>query len=945
MELKDYQQQALDTLERYLVALREARQKAEELAAALASPELPSVLQEQAAALAADAEDYPRKAWENLREKGMLPGIAAQVPEYIPRETASGAPIPHVCLKVPTGGGKTLLGVEAVRRLKLGRGFLLWLVPTKAIYTQTWDAFRNREHPYRQSLDRASGGRVKLLQKDDRFTKRDVEDYLCVMLLMLPATNRNRNKEFLKMFRDSSGYASFFPVEDDIREHQALSEKYPDLEVVGELGGGAVTNRAYEGEELGGGAVANRAYGGEELGGGAVANRAYGGEERGVDAVANRAYEGGGGGEFGEPSGSRTEPHQLRGILAVNRADRLIKQSLFNVLKLLRPTVILDEAHKAYGSRNAENNQQFVAAVNRLNPRFVLELSATPQLGISNILVNVSGVALKEEEMVKLPIHLRNFPDSDWRYTLAQTKAERDSLEEAARQFQTTDARYIRPIAVIRVDRTGKNQRDGVRVHAEDAREELMNALGVPASQIKVKSSEQDELAGIELLSPFCPVRYIITKDALKEGWDCPFAYLLALLDNTTAKTAMTQLIGRVMRQPHARATNVAQLDSCYIYCFNQKVGDAVGNVKKGLEAEGLTGLSDYVESSATVRVQKTVQRRQEYREVDIFLPRVLHKEGRGWRTLNYERDILSALDWYQIGAVEPVDLESQGLFQEIRATIHLQDEAVIEKARQDGADAGLELAFFVRRLADVVPNPWQSARIVKATFKLYREQGISEETLVQNRLYLSEVLKHRLRERIEQLSENIFREKLATHKIQFRLETDVALNYELEKTLEVNLSQGARPLTRPHGDALQLNLFEPVFEAEFNNLEKDFALYLDEKSAIQWWHRIAAKQGYFLQGWRRERVYPDFIACLQRRNHHPRRLLIFETKGQQLEGNSDTTYKQRLIATLEEAYRNSSSYGMMNAAGPNDSAMSFRMLFENSWRVEVNEVIGARCR
>lgn len=875
MELKDYQQQALDTLERYLAALKDARKDADTLAAVNVK-ELPAVVREATVAAARQATDYPRKAWESLRISGVLPGIEDEIPAYIPRETAAGKPIPHVCLKVPTGGGKTLLGVEAVRRLKLGRGFLLWLVPTKAIYTQTWDAFRNREHPYRQSLERASGGRVKLLQKDDRFTKQDIEDYLCVMLLMLPATNRNRNKEFLKMFRDSSGYASFFPIEDDIRAHQALSEKHPDLEAVGDS----------------------------------------------------------------SPSGTSGQPHQLRGILAANPADRQLKQSLFNVLKLLRPTVILDEAHKAYGSRNAENNQQFVAAVNRLNPRFVLELSATPQLGISNILVNVSGVALKEEEMIKLPIHLRNFPDSDWKYTLAKAKAERDALEEAAKQFQTTDARYIRPIAVIRVDRTGKTQRDGVRVHAEDAREELMNALGVPAEQIKVKSSEQDELTGLELLSPFCPVRYIITKDALKEGWDCPFAYLLALLDNTTAKTAMTQLIGRVMRQPHARATNVPKLDSCYIYCFNQKVGDAVGNVKKGLEAEGLTGLADYVESPQTVRVQKTIQRRQEYREVDIFLPRVLHKEGRNWRALNYERDILSAIDWHQLGAVEPVDLESQELFQEMRATIHLQDEAVIEKARQESADASLELAFFVRRLADVVPNPWQSARIVKATLHRYRQQGTTEEVLFQNRLYLSEVLKLRLRERIEQLSEAIFREKLATHKIQFRLETDVALNYELEKTLEVNLSQGASPLTRPHGDALQLNLFEPVFEAEFNNLEKDFALYLDEKSAIQWWHRIAAKQGYFLQGWRRDRVYPDFIACLQGRKNQPRRLLIFETKGQQLEGNSDTTYKQKLIDTLEAAYQNSSAYGMMNAAGPNDLAMSFRMLFENSWQVTVNEAI-----
>lgn len=875
MELKDYQQQALDTLERYLAALKDARKDADTLAAVNVA-ELPAVVREATVTAARQAIDYPRKAWESLRISGVLPGIEDEIPAYIPRETAAGKPIPHVCLKVPTGGGKTLLGVEAVRRLKLGRGFLLWLVPTKAIYTQTWDAFRNREHPYRQSLERASGGRVKLLQKDDRFTKQDIEDYLCVMLLMLPATNRNRNKEFLKMFRDSSGYASFFPIEDDIRAHQALSEKHPDLETIGES----------------------------------------------------------------SLSGTSSQPHQLRGILAANPADRQLKQSLFNVLKLLRPTVILDEAHKAYGSRNAENNQQFVAAVNRLNPRFVLELSATPQLGISNILVNVSGVALKEEEMIKLPIHLRNFPDSDWKYTLAQAKAERDALEEEAKQFQTTDARYIRPIAVIRVDRTGKNQRDGIRVHAEDAREELMNALGVPAEQIKVKSSEQDELTGLELLSPFCPVRYIITKDALKEGWDCPFAYLLALLDNTTAKTAMTQLIGRVMRQPHARATNVPKLDSCYIYCFNQKVGDAVGNVKKGLEAEGLTGLADYVESPQTVRVQKTIQRRQEYREVDIFLPRVLHKEGRNWRALNYERDILSAIDWHQLHAVEPVDLESQELFQEMRATIHLQDEAVIEKARQESADAGLELAFFVRRLADVVPNPWQSARIVKATLNRYRQQGTTKEVLFQNRLYLSEVLKLRLRERIEQLSENIFREKLATHKIQFRLETDVALNYELEKTLEVNLSQGASPLTRRHGDALQLNLFEPVFEAEFNNLEKDFALYLDEKSAIQWWHRIAAKQGYFLQGWRRDRVYPDFVACLQKQKNQPRRLLIFETKGQQLEGNSDTTYKEKLIDTLEAAYQNSSSYGTMNAAGPNDLAMSFRMLFENSWRITVNEAI-----
>ena len=454
MDLKAYQQQALETLERYLEALKEARKQADELSA-LNLDQLPAVAREQLAASAREAKDYPCAAWEILRKEGVLPGVSESdkqdlIPEYIPRKTASGEPIPHVCLKVPTGGGKTLLGVEAVRRLKIGTGFLLWLVPTRAIYTQTWDAFRNREHPYRQILERASGGRVKLLQKDDRFTQQDVEDYLCVMLLMLPTANREKNKEFLKIFRDSGGYRSFFPPEDDVQGHKALLEKHPDLE---------------------------------------------------------------------------TDDPSVRTISHRDPSDKLIKQSFFNVLKLLKPTVILDEAHKAYGNQKLEKNRQFVDAVNRLNPRFVLELSATPKLGISNILVNISGVALKDEEMIKLPIQLRNFNNPDWKYTLTQTKAERDELEDAAKQFESTDNRYIRPIAVIRVDRTSKNQRDGIKVHAEDVRDELQN-LGVSATHIKVKSSEQDELAGLDLLSPLCPVRYIITRDALKEGWDCSFAYL-----------------------------------------------------------------------------------------------------------------------------------------------------------------------------------------------------------------------------------------------------------------------------------------------------------------------------------------------------------------------------------------------------------------------------------
>ena len=61
------------------------------------------------------------------------------------------------------------------------------------------------------------------------------------------------------------------------------------------------------------------------------------------------------------------------------------------------------------------------------------------------------------------------------------------------------------------------------------------------------KLKEVDDVGG--LMDRGCPIRYIITKSALQEGWDCPFAYVLTVLADAKSKTAMTQLVGRVLRE------------------------------------------------------------------------------------------------------------------------------------------------------------------------------------------------------------------------------------------------------------------------------------------------------------------------------------------------------------------------------------------------------------
>ena len=212
---------------------------------------------------------------------------------------------------------------------------------------------------------------------------------------------------------------------------------------------------------------------------------------------------------------------------------------------------------------------------------------------------------------------------------------ELERLEIEARSLEQSTGRYIRPIAVVRVERTGNDQRDNEHIHAEDVREYLTQNLNVPSDAVRVKSATNDELGRENLLSEFSEVRWIITKSALMEGWDCPFAYLLVMLDNTQAQRAITQLVGRVMRQPGAQLTGRELLDQCYVYCNNAEVGTVVEQVKNGLEAEGLTGLGDEVMGGSGSQQQQgemqqqTVHRRDRFRDQDIFLPVVSHKKRR----------------------------------------------------------------------------------------------------------------------------------------------------------------------------------------------------------------------------------------------------------------------------------------------------------------------------
>lgn len=530
MELKEYQKKTLEQVKHYLGSLAEFKAKNEK-------------------AIEIDRElsiNFPLKAWEKV--------IGAT---YYSKKNGLGEELPAFYLKIPTGGGKTVLAchtIDLINRIYLKKQteIVLWIVPTTQIYRQTLANLRNREHPYRQVLDISSGGRTTILEKMDRFTKLDVEENLVVMLLMLPSASR-RNKEVLKVFKDSGSFGEFFPLEDDGEGNEKLLKEFPNLDYFGNK------------------------------------DSFYG---------------------------------------------RIVKTSLGNTLRVLRPIIIIDEGHKAYSEIAQKTIRDF-------NPCIIVELSATPPKN-SNILVNISGQALNQEEMIKLDMHITNKASLDWKDAILAAVGKRNLLQKRARDYEANTSEYIRPICLIQAERTGKDQRGTGYIHAEDVKEYLIKQCGILEEEIAIKSSEKDDIEGIDLLSKDCPVRYIITKYALQEGWDCAFAYLLTILTNPSSQLSITQLVGRILRQPKARKTKVKELDESYIFCFRQKARDLLENIKRGFEVEGLGDLAGRVsmDEGDTESVEATKARaigyREEFKKFEgrIMCPNSLFKKGKAGEML-----------------------------------------------------------------------------------------------------------------------------------------------------------------------------------------------------------------------------------------------------------------------------------------------------------------------
>jgi type III restriction enzyme len=407
--------------------------------------------------------------------------------------------LPCVCLRIPTGGGKTLLAAHAVALLarewpgRHPQPLALWLVPTDTIRSQTLRALSTPGHPFRAALAQACGDDVVVcdLEALSQLSPQDFDQRAVVVVATIQS----------------------FRVEDtDQRNVYAFSEAFEP-------------------------------------------------HFRGVPPAALQALHGLPDALVTEADVAAAGPGHKAGREMLARFVGQPRWSLVNWLALRQPYVIVDEAHTTKTERSFE-------ALKRLNPALILELTATPVPKRSNVLFHVSAQQLQAEHMIKMPIVLVEHPRG-WQAAVVDAVQTQRLLEAEAQHEETATGAYIRPIVLLQA------QNQGEPVDVDVLRAYLIDDLHIPEPQVKVATGTRREIEGLDLAARDCPVRFIITVQALGVGWDCPFAYVLCSVQTIRSGTAIEQLLGRVLRMPYATQRTRPALNRAYAHVTEATTGAA----------------------------------------------------------------------------------------------------------------------------------------------------------------------------------------------------------------------------------------------------------------------------------------------------------------------------------------------------------------------------------
>jgi len=740
--------------------------------------------------------------------------------------------LPYICLRLPTGGGKTLVAAHSVEiaareYLQTDEPLIVWLVPSNAILTQTINALKNKKHPYRQALQ-TIGSEVTVL---------DMSEALSVQPSQL------------------NGVTVIVSTMQAVRVEETSNRKFYDQN--GSLMG-----------------------------------------------------------HFP----SSLKPQQLVKLEKYENGAPIC--SLANVLALHRPIVIVDEAH------NARTDLSFTTLA-RFTPSCIIEFTATPakEGHPSNVLHTVSAAELKAEGMIKLPIYLET--QQDWNVAIAQAVGKRNELEALARAERAATGEYIRPILLLQAQPTYKGKSS---ITVEMVKQCLIKDNQILENQIKKATGEEYEIEGLDLLAEDCGVRYIITKQALREGWDCPFAYVLCSVAEMNSATAVEQILGRVLRLPKVTKKENLELNHAYAYVSSLKFGETAKALQDALVNNGF----EKQEAKDLIR-STTSQPWLLGNDTPLFNPPAEEDESR--------EQIKKTLFSIPVLAVKQGKLLEQfdeSFFMErpialAKCDPYLSEEEFPKEALDnmsveiDISDAGRVKTNFISEVHTQAYLISADQKATKETLANWLDKSIVHKSITQDqsKIFLLGMVERLLENRRWTLSD-LWREKYrlreaARRKIkEYQNQTEnqafqdflfSTKDYQLVVTPEKCFTFDPDDYPYPATNTLYQHNFKSHYYQVIGDLkpegeEFECARLLDTHSKVKRWIRNLdghIKFSFWLQT-STDKFYPDFICELTNGKY-----LVVEYKGEYLWSNADSEEKRMIGNKWEELSKGKCLFVMPN--------------------------------
>jgi len=547
--------------------------------------------------------------------------------------------------------------------------------------------------------------------------------------------------------------------------------------------------------------------------------------------------------------------------------------SLANVIRLYNPLIVVDEGHRTKSIISEE-------FLKDLNPSFLVEFTATPRDG-SNILVDIKSQELRKSQMVKIPLVLES--KKDWREVVDDGLTQREELEKIAKK----DTEYIRPIILLQAE----PDRGDNPITVDVIREHLTKERKIKEEEIAIKISNKNELDGQNLFAKNCKVKYIITINALAEGWDCSFAYVLVSVANLGSKIAVEQILGRIIRMPYANKRTADELNKSYVFASARNFQEAADQIINGLQKNGYSSKDIQKAGEKENSIYSGTCRYEDF-SVPVF--------AFGDRKLYFGEDLIGA-DFKLAEQDHKIDF-TKPMNEDGKAEIDISSEGDWVKGRMKQLAIGFNqsteteesLARWIDKHIRVkeLDQKDKIEYIMKAISYLVNDQKNSFTALSLNRYLLKERIEKQIKQLMENAAKKNFDKLLLEGKIT--LKTFDSFPREIELTKE--------PLNQEYGKSYY-DKIEKLNKEEKAFLDK---IDLDELENIKFWVRCRERQpdSFALQGWENRKVYPDFVALTNSGN-----ILAFEWKGEHLVDNEDTKYKIELGKVWENLGGNNLYY------------------------------------